>query len=156
MRVLPLIALLMLALPSWADTATVVGGTRVNLRSGRAESYRIIKSLEPGARVEIVHEDNGYVHVKTASGDIGWLPARMLHIETSVAPAKVAADPKIASLQAELVQLSVELAQSQSRQKGLATWVVVSLGLGGLALGVLFGIGGLQAYYQRRLKGLRI
>lgn len=155
MRVLSLIALLILATPSCADMATVIDGTRVNLRSGRAETYRIIKSLEPGTKVEIVQDDNAYVHVKTAAGDLGWLPARMLKIETSAAPAN-APDPKIAGLQAELAQISAQLVQSQGRQQGLASWVVASIGLGGLMLGVLLGMGGLQAYYQRRLKGLRI
>lgn len=163
MRVLLLIWLLMWALPSLADTATIAEGTRVNLRSGRAETYRIIKSLEPGTKVEIVNDDNGYVHVKTAAGDVGWLPTRMLKIETNTVHASAPGtnpapdpEPKIESLQAELTQMSAELVQSQSRQKGPATWVVVSIGLGGLVFGILLGMGGLQAYYQRRLKGLRI
>jgi len=159
MRVLLLICMLAWALPSLADTATIAEGTRVNLRSGRAETYRIIKSLEPGTKVEIVNDDNGYVHVKTAAGDVGWLPTRMLKMETNMVHASAPdpdADPKIASLQAELTQVSAELVQSQSRQKGLPTWVVASIGLGGLVFGILLGMGSLQAYYQRRLKGLRI
>ena len=155
MRFLYLIALWILALPCLADTATVIDGTRVNLRSGRAETYRIIKSLEPGTKVEVVHEDNGYVHVKTAAGDVGWLPARMLNIEASAVTANTP-DPKIAVLKADIEKLSAELVQSQSRQKGLATWTVVSIGLGGLIIGILLGMGVLQAYYQKRLKGLRI
>jgi uncharacterized protein YgiM (DUF1202 family) len=158
MRVLLLFSLLAWTLPSLADTATIAEGTRVNLRSGRAETYRIIKSLEPGTKVEIVNDDNGYVHVKTAAGDVGWLPTRMLKIETNTAHASAAPDPnpQIANLQAELAQMSAELVQSQSRQKKPSIGLVVSIGLGGLILGILLGMGGLQAYYQRRLKGLRI
>ena len=155
MRIFLLITMLVLALPSLADSATVVDGARVNLRSGRADTYRIIKSLEPGTEVEIMHDENGYLKVKTATGEVGWLPARMLNIKTnSVRPN--APDPRIARLQAELAQLRAEPAPSQGLQIGFASWVVVSVALGGLIFGVLLGIGGLQAYYQRRLKGLRI
>ncbi len=159
MRVLLLISLLAWVLPSLADTATIAEGTRVNLRSGRAETYRIIKSLDPGTKVEIVPEDNGYVHVKTAAGDVGWLPVRMLKMETNTLHASARGsdpDPQIANLQAELAQMSAELVQSQSRQKKPSIGLVVSIGLGALVLGILLGMGGLQAYYQKRLKGLRI
>jgi len=155
MRVFSLIVLLILSLPSLAETAIVIDGTRVNLRSGRADTYRIIKSLEPGTKVEILRDESGYVRVKTANGDVGWLPERMLKYEPNPARSNEP-DPQLAVLQTELNHVRADLAKSQRQQVGFTSWVVVGIGFGGLALGVLLGMGGLQAYYQRRLKGLRI
>ena len=155
MRNFVLVVMLAWALPSLAEIATVIDGTRVNLRSGRADTYRVIKSLEPGTKVEITRDESGYVHVKTATGELGWLPSRMLKIDSGTAQPREP-DPQLVSLQAELVQIRADLAKSQRQQVGLGTWVVVGVGVAGLLFGVLLGVGGLQAYYQRRLKGLRI
>jgi len=155
MRIFSLIALLILSLPSLADSATVIDGTRVNLRSGKADTYRVIKSLEPGTQVEILRDENGYVHVKTSAGETGWLPVRMLKFDARPAQSSKP-DPQLVILHAELAQTRADLAKSQRQQVGFTTWVVAGAAFGGLALGVLLGMGGLQAYYQRRLKGLRI
>jgi len=155
MRIFILIWMLVWALPCVADIATVIEGARVNLRSGRADTYRIIKSLEPGTHVEILHDENGYVHVKTTAGDVGWLPMRMLKIEAPL-PVRSTVDPQLAVLQAELEKARAELLQSPNAQKKGSSWMLLSLALSGLILGVALGIGGLQTYYQRRLKGLRI
>lgn len=155
MRILSAITMLFLGLPCLADNATVVDGARVNLRSGRADTFRVIKSLAPGTRVEIIHDETGYLKVKTAAGEIGWLPARMLKIETNSAPREVP-DPMINTLQAQVTQLRTELAQARRPQMGYASWVVASAALLGVIFGGLLGMGGLRAYYQKRLKGLRI
>lgn len=155
MRVFILIAFSAWASTCLADIATIIEGTRVNLRSGRADTYRVIKSLPPGTRVEILHDENGYVQVKTEAGDVGWLPMRMLKIVPPPPPNSIP-DPKLALLQAELEKARAELAQSPNEQNNPSPWLLLSLGLGGLVLGVILGIGGLQAYYQKRLKGLRI
>ncbi len=155
MRIFVLIAIWAWASSCLADIATVVEGTRVNLRSGRADTYRVIKSLAPGTKVEILHDENGYVQVKTDAGDVGWLPMRMLKIEAPLLQNNKP-DPKIAQLEAELEKTRAELAQSPNEQNKTSPWLLLGLILGGLMLGILLGMGGLQAYYQKRLKGLRI
>ena len=155
-----LIAMLVWALPGLADTATVVNGARVNLRSGKTDTYRVIKALAPGTVVEVLRLERTYVQVKTTEGDVGWLPLRLVKI--TVAPPEKQAEPdpnlsfNLQTLQAQLAQTQAELEHSRSQQTGLPLWLVVSAGGGGLVLGILLGIGGLQAYYRKRLKGLRI
>lgn len=155
MRIFSFIALLALSLQSSADTATVVDGTRVNLRSGKADTYRVIKSLEPGTKVEILRDENGYVRVKIASGETGWLPERMLKYDPRAADPSEP-NPQLTALQAELSQARTDLDKSKRQQVGHSNAMVASAALGGLILGVLLGMLGLQAYYQKRLKGLRI
>ena len=153
-----LIAMLVWALPGLADTATVVNGARVNLRSGKTDTYRVIKALAPGTVVEVLRLERTYVQVKTTEGDVGWLPLRLVKI--AVAPPAKQAEPEpnfnLQTLQAQLAQTQAELEHSRGQQTGLPLWLVVSAGGGGLVLGILLGIGGLQAYYRKRLKGLRI
>ena len=157
MRVFSLIFILFWALPGWADTATVVNATRVNLRSGKTDTYRVIKALEPGTELAVLHEERTYAQVKTAEGDVGWLPLRMIKI-TPTSPPKPQAqpDPTIQALQAQVAAAQAELKQSRSQQVGLPLWIAVSAGLGGLVLGILLGMSALQAYYRKRLHGLRI
>ena len=158
MRIFTLIFVLFWALPSWADTATVVSGMRVNLRSGKTDTYRVIKALEPGTELTVLLEERTYAQVKTAEGDVGWLPLRMLKITPTPPPKPKAAapDPTIQTLQAEVAAAQAELQQSRSQQVGLPLWIAVSAGVGGLVLGILLGMSGLQAYYRKRLHGLRI
>ena len=157
MRVFSLIFILLWALPGWADTATVVNATRVNLRSGKTDTYRVIRALEPGTVLEVLHEERTYAQVKTVEGDVGWLPLRMLKITPTPPPKPQAQpDPPMQTLQAEVAAAQAELKQSRSQQAGLPLWIVVSAGLGGLVLGILLGMGGVQAYYRKRLHGLRI
>ena len=80
MRVFSLCFMFFWAYPAWADTASVVSETRVNLRSGRTEASRVVKALEPGAELIVLREERAYAQVKTAEGDVGWLPLRMLKI----------------------------------------------------------------------------
>jgi uncharacterized protein YgiM (DUF1202 family) len=56
------------ACPAWADSASVVSETRVNLRSGRTEASRVVKALEPGAELIVLREERAYAQVKTAEG----------------------------------------------------------------------------------------
>jgi hypothetical protein len=85
------------------------------------------------------------------------LPLRMIKI-TPTSPPKPQAqpDPTIQALQAQVAAAQAELKQSRSQQVGLPLWIAVSAGLGGLVLGILLGMSGLQAYYRKRLHGLRI
>jgi uncharacterized protein YgiM (DUF1202 family) len=146
------------ACPAWADSASVVSETRVNLRSGRTEASRVVKALEPGAELIVLREERAYAQVKTAEGDVGWLPLRMLKIipTPAVKAPPSREDPTIQALRAQVAAAQAELKQAQVAQRGLPLWIAVSAGLGGLVLGLVLGMAGLQAYYRKRLHGLRI
>lgn len=150
-----------LSVAAWADTATVNDGTRVNLRSGKTDNYRVIRSLEPGAQVELLTVETGYAEVKTAEGETGWLPLRLIKIAPSTkrnqSAAQLEADNRLQEMQSEVARLKGELDQAQQRAAAAAlTWQPYAIGAGALVFGVMLGIVGLQAYYRRKLNGLRI
>ena len=155
MRIYSLIALLMWVLPALADTATVVEGTRVNLRSGKLDTYRVVKALEPGTEVEVLRQEQTYVQVKTSEGDVGWLPLRLVKI-VPAPPKQTAPDPTLEELKAEVAKAQAELKQSRNPVDAASVGMLIGVGLGGLVLGILLGMGGLQAYYRKKLNGLRI
>lgn len=167
MRILVLFLGLSAATLGWADTATVVDGTRVNLRSGKTDTYRVIKALEPGTELEVLHLERAYVQVKTDEGEVGWLPLRFVNINKSVdsasnkaataAPATAPKpDPNLQELREQIQRAQQELKQSQLSEPAFSWGIIAAVGAGGLLLGVLLGMAGLQAYYRKRLHGLRI
>lgn len=155
MRVFSLITLLIWVLPALADTATVVEGTRVNLRSGKLDTYRVVKALEPGTVVEVMRQEQAYVQVKTSEGEVGWLPLRFVKI-TPTLPKQTVPAPTIEALKAEMAKAQAELKQSSNPGYVVSFEMLIGAGLGGLVLGILLGMGGLQAYYRKKLNGLRI
>lgn len=157
------IAMMCWSVMAWADTATVNDGTRVNLRSGKTDNYRVIKSLEPGTQVELLTVETGYAQVKTVEGETGWLPLRLIKIAPSSkrnqSPAQLEADNRLQEMQGEMAKLKAELDQAQQRAVAASSalgWQLYAIGAGVFILGVMFGITGLQAYYRRKLNGLRI
>lgn len=155
MRICALLMLLIYALPALADTATVVEGVRVNLRSGKLDTSRVLRALEPGTEVEVLRQEPAFVQVKTSEGDVGWLPLRLVKI-TVTPPKAPAPNPTLEALKAEIAQAQADLKQSRNSNTLAPAWVLLAVGLGGLMLGILLGMGGLQAYYRKKLNGLRI
>ncbi len=155
MKVLMLLLGLVWALPVLADTATVVEGTRVNLRSGKLDTYRVVKALEPGTEVEVLRQEQAYVQVKTREGDVGWLPLRFVKV-TPAPPKQMAPNPSLEELKTEIAKAQAELKQSRNPGEAAPVGMLIGIGLGGLVLGILLGMGGVQAYYRKKLNGLRI
>lgn len=67
------------------DTNYVVQGATVELKSGLSRQDKVVKSLEPGTPLKVLKRNTklGYSRVQLESGEIGWLPTRVL---TSTAP----------------------------------------------------------------------
>ena len=153
MRIFLLITLLVWGLAVWADTATIVEGARVNLRSGKYDTYRVVRALEPGTEVEVLNQEKSYVQVKTKEGEMGWLPLRLVKIAVTPPPQPVVMP---AAQKMEIVPASAEIQQNVNAPYASSIWLLIGVGGAGLVSGILLGMGGMLAYYRKKLNGLRI
>ena len=155
MRIFLLVATLVWGVPVLAETATIVEGERVKMRSGKYDTYRVVKALEPGTVVEILKQEKSYVQVKTAAGDVGWLSLRFVK---KVAPLPPPPEPGVAPdmQKTEQVPAPVEIKQNVKTQYMVSLWALIGIGSAGLLSGILLGMGGMLAHYRKKLNGLRI
>ena len=164
MKIFLFLATLMWGGIATAQTASVTDSIRVNMRSGKAENYRIIKVLPPGNEVQLLETDQDYAKVKTADGETGWVLLKLLTIRKADVEKASLTQAALESAQKELVTTRVELAtlqremeQMHNQPRGNASnSFLLLLALGGFACGVATGILALRAYYHKRLHGLRI
>lgn len=155
MRVFMLVAMLAWGFPALSvETATIVEGARAKMRSGKYDTYRVVKALEPGTVVEILNQEKSYVQVKTNEGEIGWLPLRAVKIAVAPPPVEPAVIP--VAQQMEIAPASAVVAQNVKAQQVSSLWLLIGVGSAGLVSGVLLGVGGMLAYYRKKLNGLRI
>jgi len=155
MRLFLILLLLAVSFSTLADSATVLEGAPANLRSGKYDTYRVVRVLEPGTQVEVLKQEATYVQAKTAEGDVGWLPMRLIKIAVASPPATPA--PVLATVEqkTEIIKAQIEPKQNPN-EVNASTWQMLGAGLAGLVLGVLLGMLGVEAYYRKKLNGLRI
>lgn len=147
-----------------AQTALVTDAARVNMRSGKAENYRVIRVLPPSTEVQVIETDQDYAKVKAADGETGWVLLKLLTIRKTGAEGATQNQAALEAAQKELVAARVELANLQ-REMGQkhnppggsapASFLLL-LAFGAFACGVVIGVVALRAYYHKRLHGLRI
>ena len=154
MRIFLLVATLVWGIPALADTATIVEGAPVKLRSGKFDTYRVVKALDPGTVVEILKQEQSYVQVKTAEGDVGWLSLRFVKIAVPPSSQEPVAAPDMQKT--EVVQAPVDIQPNVKTQYVVSFWALIGIGSAGLLSGILLGMGGMLAYYRKKLNGLRI
>jgi len=164
MKIFLFLAALMWGGVATAQTALVAGDARVNMRSGKAENYRVVKVLPPGAEVQVIETDQDYAKVKAADGETGWVLLKLLTIRKTGAENSPQNQTALEAAQKELVTARVDLAnlQREMEQKnnqpggGVRTSYLLLLVFGAFACGVVIGNMALRAYYHKRLNGLRI
>jgi uncharacterized protein YgiM (DUF1202 family) len=163
MRVLLVVFMLLGSGAVWAQGASVADNVHANLRTGKAENYRILRVLPPKTPVEILTADQDYAKVKTADGQVGWLLLKLLDVEPADQPASTGQDLEAVQHQLrqahdELARVQDELEQARNRPQPdpIPLAVLLATAFGALAAGVGLGMLILQAYYRRRLHGLRI
>jgi hypothetical protein len=131
-----------------AQPATVAKGSHVNLRADKTDGARILRILPPDTPVEVLEAEGPYARVKLASGETGWVASRFLIMtptEPPPAPPPVVQPPTAPP--APVPQRSGE---------GRDLWWLAAAGAAGFLLGALVGVGAHEAYYRKRLNGLRI
>lgn len=67
-----------------AKTQYVSDELVINMRSGKDNSYKIIKIIKSGTPLTVLKTSSGYTQVKTPEGVVGWVLSRFL-IDTPVA-----------------------------------------------------------------------
>jgi uncharacterized protein YgiM (DUF1202 family) len=147
-----------------AQTALVTDTARVNMRSGKAENYRVVRVLPPSTEVKVLEIDQDYAKVKAADGETGWVQLKLLTIRKTDAENAAQNQAALEAAQKELVTARVELANLQREveqthnQPGSSspTSFLLLLAFSAFAGGVVIGILALKAYYRKRLHGLRI
>lgn len=146
-----------------AQTALVTDTARVNMRSGKAENYRVIRVLPPGAEVQVLETDQDYAKVKAADGETGWVLLKLLTIRktdtenaTQNQAALEAAQKELVAARVELANLQREAEEKHNQPGGSSPAPMLLLVFGAFASGVVIGIMALRAYYRKRLHGLRI
>lgn len=160
MRALIIIALLLLGANAFADQAVVVNDVHANLRSGKADNYRLLATLPPGTPVEILKVEQDYARIKTQDGIIGWLPERLL--ERRAVPDKATeTEQAVEAAKKEMLILQQQLSEAQEKLDRRPNLLIVygTVGIIGLiALLAGIGIGMLlrEVHYRKRLNGLRI
>ena len=164
MRILIFLTMLLWGGMATAQTAQVTDTANVNMRSGKAENYRIIRVLPPGTEVQVIEVDQDYVKVKAAEGETGWVLRKFLDIRKAETKNASQNQAELEAAQQELVTARVELANLQREMEkkhnqpeaGAPTPFLLLLAFGAFAVGVMIGAMALRAYYQKRLHGLRI
>lgn len=164
MKIFLFLAMLMWSGMATAQTALVTDAARVNMRSGKAENYRVIRVLPPSTEVQVMEIDQDYAKVKAADGETGWVLLKLLTLRKTDAENTIQSQVALETVQKELVTARVELAnlqreveQKQSQPGNSApTSFLLLLTFSTFAGGVVIGVLALRAYYHKRLHGLRI
>lgn len=106
-------AALTLAVASAAAAETGwVRGAPLNLRTGAGEEYRIIATVQPGDRLEIVQRGDGWLQVRDEQGRVGWM--REGYLEPKPPPTL-----QVSQLGDEVNKLQAELDAAQKKSSNL-------------------------------------
>lgn len=164
MKIFLFLAMVMWSGMATAQTVLVTDAARVNMRSGKAENYRVIRVLPPSTEVQVMEIDQDYAKVKAADGETGWVLLKLLTLRKTETEntnqnqaALEAAQKELVTARVELANLQREVEQKQS-QPGSSAPIsfLLLLAFSTFAGGVVIGVLALRAYYHKRLHGLRI
>jgi uncharacterized protein YgiM (DUF1202 family) len=166
MRIFAFLIMLLWGMGVQAETAQVTDTARVNMRSGKAENYRVIRVLAPRTEVEVIEVDQDYARVKTPEGETGWVLYKLLNPlkaetgKTGQIQAELDnAQKELVAVRVELANLQRELEKAQRQGPGESDKplpFLLLLAFSAFASGIVIGALALKAYYQKRLHGLRI
>ncbi len=103
------------ALPAAAETLYVIDWLYVALRDGPAGTAAVLKTLETGAKLEVLERVGSFVRVRDGQGAEGWMDARYLSAEPPARQQLTAVREELARARTELKALRSELVRARSR-----------------------------------------
>jgi SH3 domain protein len=108
--------LLLFAVSAQGQARYVSDKLSVELRRGPSTEYLILRTLEAGAAVEVLEQNNdGYSRVRVADqGTEGWVLTRFLSNETSARDRLVVAERSLSTSRARVTELEQQLAALSS------------------------------------------
>lgn len=93
----------------------------INMRSGKGNSFKIIKIVKSGTPLTILETDSGYTKARTPKGVEGWVLSRFL-IDTPVARDQLAkAQQDVAEMSAKYQQMSSQLSALKNERDTLSS-----------------------------------
>ena len=93
----------------------------INMRSGKGNSFKIIKIVKSGTPLTILEQDSGYTRAKTPQGVEGWVLSRFL-IKTPVAKTLLAkAQQDVAQMKEKYDSMVTELSTVKAERDKLSS-----------------------------------
>jgi len=89
-------------------------GAPLELRSGASLGHRVLASITPGERLDVLQKGDGWVRVRTAAGKEGWVMEA--HLDPTAPPFE-----RVGQLEAEGARLHAELAGLTAEREHLRT-----------------------------------
>lgn len=110
-----LVASLVVAATTAAETQYVTDQYDFNLRAGESNRYKIIRTLPSGTPLEIIGVDSksGYAHVRTSDGKTGYILTRYLQPEPAARERLTEMSERLRELQQAPDQLAARLGRLQ-------------------------------------------
>lgn len=114
-RITALILGLMVLYPAVAEKRYISDELWINLRSGPANDFRIIKTLKSGTHLEFIEnsEDDKWTHVTTDKGLEGWVPKRFLKDEPIAFENLIIAQRELEKVKADLEEVKTKYANTK-------------------------------------------
>lgn len=110
MRIVLTTLLLLFATAAMAQTRYVDDNLTITMRTGKANTFKIVRTLKSGAVLEVLEEDGEYTRVRASDGAEGWVLTQYLS-NTPIAKQRLArAEQQLAGVRQENQKLQQQLA----------------------------------------------
>ena len=107
------------SMPVAAETKYVSDELVINMRSGKGNSFKIIKIIKSGTPLTVLESDSGYTRARTPQGVEGWVLSRFL-INTPVARHQLAkAKADVTTMKEKFDAMSTELSSTKKERNTL-------------------------------------
>ena len=107
-------ALLLVSAAGARAEETWAVGAPLELRSGASFGHRVLASIAPGERLEVLQKGDGWVRVRTSAGKEGWVVEA--HLNATAPPFE-----RVGQLEAEAARMKAELAGLTAEREHLRT-----------------------------------